>query len=562
MSPRRRGASIGLPQRTSALEAARHAGAGRLDPDLVARVDAVLGAGRARAALSSEHTVVALAGATGAGKSSLFNALAGGAVQDVGVRRPTTSDAAAWVRGDGAGPLLDWLGVRDRHEAGRAGGAGAVPVGVRASDAAPPDEAARAGTAGLPDAPDGLVLLDLPDHDSVVVEHRERAERLVERADLLVWVLDPQKYADAALHERYLRPLAGHADVMVLVLNQVDRLSPADAAACLDDVRRLAREDGLGDVRVLGVSARTGAGLDELRGLLAEAVRRREAATARRTADVRAVAGDVLAACGEPLPDRASRVAQAELHRALESAAGVDLVVDAVRSSALRRARAATGWPVTRWLGRLRPDPLRRLRLDDAGRDPDLVRSSLPSQAPAVAAQARVAVRGYVRAVAAGAPDAWVRAVDQRAADAVASLPDALDRAVVATRLSAARPPRWWRAVDVVQWVLLGVAALGLLWLGVLALPGYLQLPRPGTPEWHGVPVPTGLLVAGVVGGLLLALVARGLAGLGARRRARVARARLRAAVATVADERVRLPVAEELAALATCRTSAAIAAS
>jgi GTP-binding protein EngB required for normal cell division len=546
VSPRRRGATLGLPQRASALEAARQAGAGRLEPDLLARVDAVLGGSRARAALSSEHTVVALAGGTGAGKSSLFNALAGGAVQDVGVRRPTTSDAAAWVRGDGAGPLLDWLGIRERHEGD---GRGDAP----------------AETPALPDAPEGLVLLDLPDHDSVVVEHRERAERLVERADLLVWVLDPQKYADAALHERYLRPLAGHADVMVLVLNQVDRLTPADAAACLADVRRLAREDGLGDVPVLGVSARTGAGLAELRALLADAVRRREAATARRTADVRAVARDVLAACGDDLPDRASSAAQAELYRALEAAAGVGTVVDAVRASALKRARAATGWPVTRWLGRLRPDPLRRLRLDHAGgpdRDPDLVRSSLPSQSPAVAAQARVAVRGYVRTVTQGAPEAWARAVDQRAADAVAGLPDTLDRAVVATRLSAARPPRWWRAVDVVQWVLLGVAAVGLLWLGVLAVLGYLQLPRGGTPTWHGIPVPTGLLVVGVVAGLLLALVARALAGLGARRRARAARSRLRDAVATVADERVRLPVGEELAALSTCRASAAIAAS
>nr|WP_051876357.1 hypothetical protein [Cellulosimicrobium sp. MM] len=96
------------------------------------------------------------------------------------------------------------------------------------------------------------MLLDLPDHDSVVVEHRVRAERLVERADLLVWVVDPQKYADAALHERYLRPLAGHGSVVVLVLNQVDRLTPADADACLADLRRLAAEDGLADARVLG----------------------------------------------------------------------------------------------------------------------------------------------------------------------------------------------------------------------------------------------------------------------------------------------------------------------
>ena len=41
---------------------------------------------------------------------------------------------------------------------------------------------------------------------------------------MLIWVVDPQKYADAALHDRYLKPLARHADVMMIVLNQVDRL--------------------------------------------------------------------------------------------------------------------------------------------------------------------------------------------------------------------------------------------------------------------------------------------------------------------------------------------------
>ncbi len=72
----------------------------------------------------------------------------------------------------------------------------------------------------------GLVLLDLPDHDSTEVAHRLEVDRLVELVDVLVWVLDPQKYADAAIHDRYLRPLARHAEVMVVVLNQVDRLPP------------------------------------------------------------------------------------------------------------------------------------------------------------------------------------------------------------------------------------------------------------------------------------------------------------------------------------------------
>ena len=54
---------------------------------------------------------------------------------------------------------------------------------------------------------DGLVLLDLPDHDSTEVSHHLEMDRLIKYADLLVWVLDPQKYADAAIHDRYIRPM-------------------------------------------------------------------------------------------------------------------------------------------------------------------------------------------------------------------------------------------------------------------------------------------------------------------------------------------------------------------
>ena len=46
-------------------------------------------------------------------------------------------------------------------------------------------------------------------------------------ADLMIWVLDPQKYADAAVHRRYLVPLAGHSEVIAVVLNQADRLTPS-----------------------------------------------------------------------------------------------------------------------------------------------------------------------------------------------------------------------------------------------------------------------------------------------------------------------------------------------
>ena len=47
------------------------------------------------------------------------------------------------------------------------------------------------------------------------------------------------------LHERYLRRLARHDAVMVVVLNQVDTVNPFAAAECADDLRRLLDDDGL-----------------------------------------------------------------------------------------------------------------------------------------------------------------------------------------------------------------------------------------------------------------------------------------------------------------------------
>ena len=233
----------------AALDEAVDALDGRADPEAAQRALAVGSRAGERLRLSGEHTVVALAGSTGSGKSSLFNALAGEQLSPVGVRRPTTSKAHACVWGaEGATTLVQWLGVprrqtvlapRVRRRVGRAIG----------------------GRATAEDQLDGLVLLDLPDHDSTVLEHRLEVDRLVELVDLLVWVVDPQKYADQALHERYLRRLSGHSAVTVVVLNQVDTVNPFAAAECAEDLRRLLDEDGLRRSPVLTTSVRTGAGL-------------------------------------------------------------------------------------------------------------------------------------------------------------------------------------------------------------------------------------------------------------------------------------------------------------
>ena len=190
-----------------------------------ARADAVVAKVGERTALVGGHTVVALAGATGSGKSSLFNALVGDAVAKVGVRRPTTStpDRRHLGRRAGRPTLLDWLGVGTRHL-------------VRGRD-----RTAERSVGSL----DGLVLLDLPDFDSRELDHRTEAERVLELVDLFVWVTDPQKYADARLHDDYVAALSTHEAVTMVVLNQADRLTPAEVEQCRADLVRLMERDGV-----------------------------------------------------------------------------------------------------------------------------------------------------------------------------------------------------------------------------------------------------------------------------------------------------------------------------
>ena len=510
--------SPALADRLAALDQVVELGRGRLDPPLVEEAARIAGKAGMRLRLGAAHTVVAVTGATGSGKSSLVNALAGEGVSEVGVRRPTTSAATAVVWGaDSAGPLLDWLQVPRRHAAA--------------------DQPAYAA--------DGLVLLDLPDFDSVRVEHRLEVDRLVELVDLLVWVLDPQKYADAALHDRYLRPLAGHGDVTLVVLNQADLLDPAGLAACLADLRRLLADDGLPGVPVLAVSALTGDGLDALGKELADRAAARRASVQRLEADLGRTAAALRPVCPAGARTGIRRQDRDTLVDALTDAAGADTIAAAVDRAHRARAAAVTGWPFTRWLRRLRPDPMRRLRLPEA--PSEAIRTGLPGPSAVQRARVDSALRELTGRAADGLPDPWPRVVRQAATGATADLPDLLDRTVAGTDLGAARRPRWELPVGFLQAVLAVATVAGLVWLLVLLALDWLRFPEPPLPHVGRVPLPTLLLIGGALAGLLLALLARRMAAVGGRRRARAARRRLRRRVEQLAETRVLAPVEEEL---------------
>ena len=510
-----------LAERVDALRTAAGLARGRLDDALVDRAEEVVHRAAGRLALTGDHTVVALAGATGSGKSSLFNALSGTELAQAGVRRPTTSSTSAVVFGEEAPALMEWLEVPRRHRV----------------------EAPQPGL-------EGLVLLDLPDHDSTQVAHHLEVDRLVRLVDMLVWVLDPQKYADAAVHERYLRPLATHREVMIVTLNHIDEVPHGERPALLADLRRLLESEGLSGVPVLGTSARDGDGIAELRSLVTEKVRAKKVVAARLTADVVSVADAFAAASGSSEPPSVERGQRDQLVDALADAAAVPTVVRAVERSVARRGTRHTGWLPVAWLSRLKPDPLKRLHLDVGSSGGELVsaaRASVPEPTRVQRARVDTAVRAVADQVGTSLAPPWAAAVRRASTSRLEDLGDALDRAVVTTDLGVEKTPLWWRASRVLQ-VLFAVAlVVGLVWLGVLAVLGYLQLPELATPREYGVPVPTWLVVGGALGGFVLATVARVVNRLVARSRGRAADKRLRQSIGSVADHLVVEPVTAEL---------------
>ncbi|HZM80710.1 MAG TPA: GTPase [Candidatus Limnocylindrales bacterium] len=507
---------VGVVDRVEALREYVQAAQGYLgERELAPAEDLVARAGE-RLSLSRGHTVVALAGSTGTGKSSIFNLLAGVPLSSVGVRRPTTGETHACVWGaDDAGRLLDWLGVGKRHRR-------------------------EAGSL------DGLVLLDLPDFDSVQVSHREEADRLLAVADLIVWVLHPQKYADKLVHGDYLARFHRHREITVVVLNQADLLSPEDLRVCVDDLRRLLDADGLTGVPVLTTSTVKEPGLQALSGTLARAVAARQAALRRLLADLEGVVADLEVG---PAVSPVSLL-DGRLVDALAKAAGVPVVADATRKAYVHRARKVTGWPPLRWIRRMRPDPLGRLHLGESV----TAATSIGPASPAAMAGVSLALRDTAGQLGEPLPTPWREPLLSAVRSKVDDLPDALDQAVARTDLGVARTKRWWRAVGALQWLAVAVTLAGLLWLAVRYVMFALALPEPPMPHAGRVPLPTALLAGGLLASLVIALLVRPVVSIAARRAGRKVGKRLRAAVERVARDLIVTPASEVIQTYSRCR--------
>ena len=166
---------------------------------------------RVRARSLEAPLVVLLLGPTGAGKSTLFNTIAGRVLSPTGVIRPTTRTAVVLANPD------------DRTALVEGPLAGLEPEQVR--------------LVSEPAATPGLAVVDAPDIDSIEHANRALADRLVEAADLCIFVTTASRYADR-VPWTVLGRVRERGLPLVVVVN---RLPPAEADRweVLEDARRL-----------------------------------------------------------------------------------------------------------------------------------------------------------------------------------------------------------------------------------------------------------------------------------------------------------------------------------
>ncbi|MEV7011330.1 dynamin family protein [Streptosporangium sp. NPDC051022] len=182
-----------------------------------------------RVHMSTAPALVVIAGSTGAGKSTLLNTLANAKVSATGVRRPTTGTPVLACHPDdhewfAEGELLGSLRRRDAP----------APQGE-------PGSLVLVSTERLPT---GVALLDTPDIDSVVEEHHEIAHRMLDAADLWIFVTTAARYADAPAW-RLLRLAKERGARLAIVLS---RVPPKSREVITKHFVRMLTEYGLGDV--------------------------------------------------------------------------------------------------------------------------------------------------------------------------------------------------------------------------------------------------------------------------------------------------------------------------
>nr|WP_240974659.1 dynamin family protein [Arthrobacter sp. SF27] len=202
-------------------------------------------------------------GSTGAGKSTLVNALTGRPVTRTGAIRPTTRQPIllhnprdrSWFADQRVLPALNRITSAVET-------AGALPAERAGAD---PDPRAMSSLVLVSETtiPPGIALLDAPDVDSISDDNRKLAGQLLSAADLWLFVTTANRYADAVPWKLLLE--AAGRDILVAVV--LDRVPAGVEDEVQADLAGLLNREGLGNARLFVVPESP---LDEL-GMLPRA---------------------------------------------------------------------------------------------------------------------------------------------------------------------------------------------------------------------------------------------------------------------------------------------------
>ncbi|HEX6868722.1 MAG TPA: hypothetical protein VF119_07940, partial [Candidatus Limnocylindrales bacterium] len=355
-----------------------------------------------------------------------------------------------------------------------------------------------------------VAIIDLPDTDSLAIEHRARVEALLPLVDAVAWVADPEKYADALLHDELLRSWVPRLDRQVMLVNKSDRLSADEARRVQRDLQAILASGVVrgSEVAVLPTSAASPDGVSDLRAWIADGaeaksvVRGRIAASlAARVRDLAWQAGEGKASWERPLlaeaaRDAAIRSATGAVFRVVDLA-GLDRQAVAATQAAARSRGAGPLGRVTSFIYRTSgrqtavADPQRfLLRWRERGG----LGPAVESIRDAISAPIRDAPPALRPALAAAFDPSEIRGGLERA----------LDRAIGS--VGALEPPtsRWWPLIGFLQTLAtLGIAlaaAWVVLWILVRPVTASVDLPLLGP-----VPSPVVALAGSLLAGYLLA---------------------------------------------------------
>ena len=164
-------------------------------------------------------TVVVLGGSSGAGKSALFNALTGDEYSPSSVIRPTTREPYIAIHPDDMPNM-------ENHSLLEMGNVISSPQMIK-----------------------GIVLVDAPDLDSVEEKNRELSRRLLDAADMWLFVTTSSRYGDAlawqVLNDAHKRGLT-----IAVVIN---RITEKALKVVREDIVKRLQKDGMDKVPVLTV---------------------------------------------------------------------------------------------------------------------------------------------------------------------------------------------------------------------------------------------------------------------------------------------------------------------